>query len=402
MELLKLAGIFISIVLILKLRKNLSLAIGISTLVTALLFQLPLESFVSVVSKSVVSSSTLTILLVFYLVGYLQRMLEARGSLRLAQSSLDGIFKSRRITTALAPFLLGLLPSPSVVLMAGDIVNTSVEDHLNDTEKAFVTSFYRHIPESFLPMFSTILIAINLTEGRIELSSFMLAMVPMILVMMALGHLFYLRRIPKEIKGEHLAFDQSIKRLIQGSWPIALIILWILVLNRPVYEAAIGSIIIFALVGRFRAEELKHYVFSAFEKNLMLSTFFIMIFKDVLMATNVINTLPALFANLPISDALIFALIFFVGTLVGGSQAITVIALPLVFLTIPDAGLPIFILVIGMAFIANQLSPTHVCLPITAEYFKIDFSSLIKESLPTVAAYIVLLYAYYHVLSFIL
>ena len=143
MELIKLGLIFISIVVVLKLRKNLSLAISLATLVTALLFQIPLSQFMDVVSKSIVSPATLTILLVFYLVGYLQRMLEARGSLRLAQSSLDGIFKSKRITTALAPFLLGLLPSPSVVLMAGDIVNQSVGEHLNKEEKAFVTSLDR-------------------------------------------------------------------------------------------------------------------------------------------------------------------------------------------------------------------------------------------------------------------
>lgn len=399
MELLKLSLIFLSIVLILKFRKNLSLAIGVSTLFTALLFQVPLNEFVDVVSQSIVSPATLTILLVFYLVGYLQRMLEARGSLRLAQSSLDGIFKSRRITTALAPFLLGLLPSPSVVLMAGDIVNKSVGEHLRKEEKAFVTSFYRHIPESFLPMFSSILIAINLTEGRIELSAFMLAMVPMIFVMMGLGHVFYLRRIPKLIEGEHPPFKQSILRLLQGSWPIALMILWILALKRPVYEAAIVSILLFMGVGKFRLFELKTYVVTAFEKNLMLSTFFIMVFKDVLMATRVIEGLPQLFVGLPISDALIFALIFFVGTLVGGSQAIAVIALPLLFLTLPNAGLPIFILVMGMAFIANQLTPTHVCLPITAEYFKIDFFALVKQSLPTVGAFVLILYAYYQLLN---
>lgn len=282
MELLKLGLIFISIVVVLKFRKNLSLAIILATLLTALLFQIPLEQFIEIVSKSIVSPATLTILLVFYLVGYLQRMLEARGSLRLAQSSLDGIFKSKRITTALAPFLLGLLPSPSVVLMAGDIVNQSVGEHLNNEEKAFVTSYYRHIPESFLPMFSSILIAINLTEGRIELSSFILGMIPMIIAMMGLGHLFYLRRIPKHIEGAHPPLKESLIKLLKGSWPIALIIIWILAFKRPVYEAALLSIIVFIGVGKFTLPELKKIVFTAFEKNLMLSTFFIMIFKDCL------------------------------------------------------------------------------------------------------------------------
>ena len=87
MELIKLGLIFMSIVVVLKLRKNLSLAISLATLVTALVFQIPLSQFIDVVSKSIMSPATLTILLVFYLVGYLQRMLEARGSLRLAQSS---------------------------------------------------------------------------------------------------------------------------------------------------------------------------------------------------------------------------------------------------------------------------------------------------------------------------
>lgn len=403
MDILKMLLIFASIIIVLKLKKPLFLSIIAATVATALLFQLPVELFFFTLLKSAISWGTLSILLVFYLITFLQRMLEKRGSLNLAQLSLDRLFNNRRITASLAPLFLGLLPSASVVVICGEIVDKSVGDYLTTEEKAFITTYYRHIPESVLPTFSSVIIGITLTQGVVSIASFLIAMLPMVILMVALGYLFYLRRIPKETFRP--SSDNKLKdllNLLKGSWPILLIIALILAFNIPVYIASIISIVLFVFAGRFQPTELVPFVKSAFEKNLLISTFFIMLFKDVLSATGVISTLPESFSKLPLPEFIIFSLIFFFGTVVGGSQAIIVIGIPLVFMTITNAGLPIFVLLMGMTFVANQLTPTHVCLPVTAEYFHISFGTLAKKSLPIVLLLSAAFIAYYFVLTLFL
>lgn len=399
MDVLKLFLVFIAMIVVLRLKKPLFMAILAATVTTALVFQLPVKLFFFTLLESAISWGTLSILLIFYLIMFLQRMMEKRGSLILSQQSLDHLFHNRRITAALAPLFLGLLPSASVVLICGEIVDKIVDNDLTKEEKAFVTSYYRHIPEGVLPTYSAIILGLSLTGGVVSASSFILAMFPMVVLMVTLGYLFYLRKISKEIAlPSEDSKRRSLLNLFKGIWPVLLIITLILALDIPVYIATIISIVLFAFVGRFRLMELAPFIKSSFEKNLLISTFFIMQFKDVLSATGVISSLPEVFATLPLPEFVIFALIFFFGTVVGGSQAIIVIGIPLAFMTITNAGLPLFVLLMGMTFIANQLTPTHVCLPIISEYFQISFGSLVKKSLPIVLILATAFIAYYFIL----
>ena len=58
-----------------------------------------------------------------------------------------------------------------------------------------VTSFFRHIPECFLPTYSSILIA--LAVSGIGAGEFVVAMLPLVAVLFLIGYVFYLRKLPK-------------------------------------------------------------------------------------------------------------------------------------------------------------------------------------------------------------
>ena len=120
-----------------------------------------------------------------------------------------------------------------------------------------------------------------------------------------------------------------------------------------------------------------------------------MLFKDISSVTGVVETLPEVLSTLPLPTFIIYSLIFFFGTLV---STVVVIGIPLVFLSLPTAGLPLFILLMGMGYIDNMLTPTHVCLPIISEYYQIDFSQLIKQSLPIFSLLGLFLFGYYGLL----
>ena len=184
--------------------------------------------------------------------------------------------------------------------------------------------------------------------------------------------------------------------LVISLWPIAVTITIILTMKIPVYMAVVPVIIVSAILNRFSVDELIPMIKTAFETKLIVSTVMIMVFKELLTFTGVIGRLPEYFEKLPIHPAIIFSLIFVIGTLVAGSQAIIALALPLAFATIPNGGLALMILLMCMTYIAMQVSPTHICLAIVTEAFDVSFIELVKKTFPILVIFtaITAIYSY--------
>lgn len=381
LDIVKLIVIFTGIVFFIKLKKPLYISILVGAVISIILYRIPVITSFQLAFKSCTSRDTISLVLAFYTITYVQRMMEKRGHLLLAEKSLDNIFNSRRINAMIAPFVIGLLPSAGAVLIAAPIVQNASGDYLTREEQTFVTSYYRHISEAFLPTYSSILLALDLSG--VDMTKFVVGMLPMVAILFILGYVFYVRKIPKST-GISQSKDKKddIINLIISLWPIAVTITIILTLKIPVYMAVIPVIIVSAVLNKFSVDELIPMVKTAFETKLIVSTVMIMIFKELLTFTGVIGRLPEYFEKLPIHPAIIFSLIFVIGTLVAGSQAIIALALPLAFATIPDGGLALMILLMCMTYIAMQVSPTHICLAIVTEAFDVSFIELVKKTFP--------------------
>lgn len=381
LDIIKLIVIFTGIVFFIKLKKPLYISILVGAVISVILYRIPIITSFQLALKSCTSKDTISLVLAFYTITYVQRMMEKRGHLLLAEKSLDNIFNSRRINAMIAPFVIGLLPSAGAVLIAAPIVQNASGDYLTREEQTFVTSYYRHISEAFLPTYSSILLALDLSG--VDMTKFVVGMLPMVAILFILGYVFYVRKIPKS-NGISQSKDKKddIINLIISLWPIAVTITIILTLKIPVYMAVIPVIIVSAILNKFSVDELIPMVKTAFETKLIVSTVMIMIFKELLTFTGVIGRLPEYFEKLPIHPAIIFSLIFVIGTLVAGSQAIIALALPLAFATIPDGGLALMILLMCMTYIAMQVSPTHICLAIVTEAFDVSFIELVKKTFP--------------------
>lgn len=399
MVILKLIAVFFIMIGVMWWKKPLFIALIASTVGACLIFQMTPDKILTAVGKAITSWDTIQLLLVFYLITYLQRMLECRGNLRKAQWALDGLFNNRRVNASIAPALLGLLPAAGTVLLCGDMVRQSTDQYLEHEEQAFVTSYYRHVPELFLPTYTSILIAISLTDGKVEIGSFVLAMLPMAATLMFLGWLFYLRKLPRsaEAKQDSPA-GTYIRTLGKSLWTLMLTVGLIIAFHFPVYLAVFICIALNILFERFTAKELLPMFKSAFEAKLMVSTVLIMIFKEILAATGVISVLPDIFSKLPIPTFLVFALIFFFGSVVSGSQAIIVLCMEMAMRTPKQGGLALFVLLMCMSYAAMQLSPVHICLTICSGDFKIPLAALLKKTLPVILTFSGVAFLYYALL----
>ena len=131
---------------------------------------------------------------------------------------------------------------------------------------------------------------------------------------------------------------------------------------------------------------------TAFEPIIIFNTILIMMFKDIITYTGVIHELPVFFGGLPIPLPMVFALIFFFGTIISGSNAIIPLCMPMA--AMPDAGVPLLVLLMSSAYAAMQVSPTHVCLFIAAECFKVDIGALVRRNIPMILVFFAVTLAY--------
>ena len=193
------------------------------------------------------------------------------------------------------------------------------------------------------------------------------------------------------------------KLLAQSAWSIALAILIILIFKLPVELAVLICIIINVFVNRFNPKELVPFFKTAFEARLLVSTWLVMIFKEVLAATGVHRTAAGiLFCSCRIPTFLVFALIFFFGTIVAGSQAMIVLCMPMAMATVNSgAALSLFVLLMCINYVAMQVSPVHICLTLCAEDYRVPLSSMVAKTMPMVFVFTAISFLYYGLLRFV-
>lgn len=338
----------------------------------------------------------MSVLLTLYFITFLQRMLGARDQIKLAQKDLNGLFHNRRINAAVAPVFIGLVPCAAAMILCGDIVKEASDGYLEKKEQAFVTSWFRHLPESVLPTYSGVLLMTTLSG--VPVSEFIVGMIVPAIVLAIIGYFPYLHRLPVDPgtpKSENRLKDAV--NLICHLWTILMILVLILGMGIQVVPAVLIVIALAIVMYRFKISELTEAAKSAFEVKLLLNSFLVLVLKEFVAYTGILETLPDMLSALPIPAFMVFALLFFAGTMVSGSSGIIALGTPLAFAAM-DGGMPLMVLLMCMCHAASQISPIHVCLTIASEYYGISLGELIKKTVPASLLFAVLMIGYYLVL----
>ena len=394
MDLIYLCVVFLVIIVVIWLKKPLYMALGGGILTTVLIYRVSLKEALEVFAVQSIASDTISVLLSFYCVTFLQKMLEQRNRLKEAQHSFDMLLRNRRVNAALSSAILGLLPSAAVMTICADMVDKTCGTYLDRKQKTFVSSYYRHIPEMFLPTYSSILLALALTKCSAGL--FVVSMLPMVAVACLLGYLFYLRKMPSSMDpvetGEFRTGE--VLKLAKNLWSLISVVLIIVIFNIPVHFAAIIVIAINFFLDHFQPGEIPHLLKVSAEPGLLCNMYLIMLFKGIISHVGVIDLLPDFFGQFPIPLTLVFSLIIFFGTIISGSQAMIALCLPMAFAAIPDGGLGLLVMLMCITWASMQISPTHVCSFVAAEFYHTTLGDLVVRAIPIVLLFCVIAYGY--------
>ncbi|MBR4742790.1 MAG: DUF401 family protein [Oscillospiraceae bacterium] len=399
--LIKLVILFALLITLMKLKIKLAPAMGITILVSFVLYGFGFAGSFDLLKRATLSFSTFSLVATVYSIFVVQGLLEARGQLKAAQENLSALFNNRRINAAVAPIFIGLLPSAAAVNIAGEIVKDTCKDDIDDECQAFMTTFFRHIPEGILPTYLSIILLCNL--GGVSIPAFVICQLPMAVLFFALGYLLYARKIPKETglpPCENKAAE--VKGVFAHLWSLILIIILVLAFGRSVLFSACAAIVLMLLVYRFRPAELPDILKKACRWNVLASTYLIMVFKEVLKASGAAEELPNALMNIPVPAFLIFMLLFFLAPFVVGSDATSAMFTVMAFSSIPGAGVPLAVLLQTTMYTAMQFSPTHICIHMTADYFDVPFGRITRLMLPIAAVILPAVVLYYLLLTAVL
>jgi integral membrane protein (TIGR00529 family) len=373
-DLLKIGAAFALIVLLLRLRWNLGLVMLTGAIFLGSLYLIGPVRQARVIFSSSMDPVTINLVTGLVLIMVLENIIRKRGVLKRMMEAVVNTAGNRRIAMAVLPGVIGLLPSAGGAAFSAPMVQEAAADaDMRPEHKAFVNYWFRHIWEYCSPLYPGIVLAAAVTKT--PTNTLLLSQLPLPIAVVVVGALLGFRGTAVQaIAGKR---DWSeIKALFVTMLPITISIVLVVVFKLPLAIAMASIVVAMLLFFRYTMSELWTALRESVSLNVMMMVVGIMVFKGMLDASGAIVSLPVFFRQSGLPTGLVlFILPFIVGLLTGLTVGFVGATFPIITAMMgghPDPATVTFAFASGFAGV--MLSPTHLCLLLTLQYFKADMA----------------------------
>ncbi|MFH0801977.1 MAG: DUF401 family protein [bacterium] len=387
LELLKFLLIVALTILLLRKKITLGLVMLINSALLAVLCLMSPLRVLKIAVGAAVAGDTILLILILFLVTLLERILSGSGQLGRMIQALERLVPSRRLRLVLMPAFLGFLPSPGGAMFSAPFVEEAGRPlGLTGDQKAFLNYWFRHVWEFVLPLYPGVVMAISI--AGITYRDFFSITWLYSLASIAAGILFGLLplRLRKEEKKYMGSSPGALRNILVVVFPVLALLGMVLFLK---WDLALSLFLIVAFqfaVSRLPLKRLPHLLKMSFSLQIASLVIGVYVFKDLLSASGLASGIAAYLSSLGIPPILLlFILPCAVGFLTGINQAFVGICFPVILSLIH---LPADLNLLGFAYacgvIGIYLSPMHLCLALSSEYFKTDIPSVFRHLWPPV------------------
>jgi len=382
-EIIKLLVVIAVIIFLIRKKWNLEYVIPLASLLIGVFFNLSLIQIGRNFILALIDPMTLKLIGIIVLVYILSGVLRKVESLRDLVDSLRGMVKDYRLILAFIPALLGLIPMPAGAMFSAPMVK-EIGDRaeLTPEEDTFVNYWFRHIWEFVWPLFPGMILFAGLL--KVEIREVILVQLPLTITAVIVGLIWEYKNLKKD-NGTISKKDifLNLKKLFLGVWPILFII--ILVLRVKIDLLLSLAIVILSLlfinIKKLTLRIIKEIIKNDIDLGVVILIASIMIFQRILQVSGAIEIIPEVFAKLGVHPYIVlFSIPFFIATMTGVGTAALGIGLPILLPIIVqgEANLYYAMLAFTGSFIGVMISPMHLCLAVTKNYFKADLGKIYK------------------------
>lgn len=340
---------------------------------------------------------TYDLLFALYFVVCLEIELRKSGCLKGMVSYLNHLIHSTKVTLAVMPAFLGLLPSVGGARFSAPIVeNASKGMTISPEQKSIVNLWFRHIFEYSSPIVPGMILACSIVG--IGVGELIVHLAWVTILMFVLGWILFvrpmkftdLRAVNKEQKE---AIDLAHCRTDFWLSILPVVAVFCLMVfggvGAAVSMGAIAVLMVPLLMFLNRGVPVMDIFAGALEWKLIRDVTCILLFIQVLDVTGVLSQIVTSFRTAPLPTPVIIAgLSFLIGFLTGMSQGHVAIVMPIVAMLAPAGSLDLAGVALVFGVGGQMVTPTHVCLIVTLDYFKSDFFKTLN---PIIVAEVILL-----------
>lgn len=388
MEIVKLAVVVIIVALLMWRKVDLGISLLTGAIITGVLFGMkPVEILLSI-QKSAINKNTLELLAAVFIILGMGRYMSAGRTLERMVDALEKIIRDRRIAMVIPPALIGLLPTPGGAMLSAPMVDESGNKlNLTAEQKTYINFWFRHLWEYCWPLYPGLIIASVILE--VPIRSMMKEQYLLSAAAIIAGTIFGLIPIKSgkiEISGEDNIWKSFITFNI-SIWQIWAILIGLVLFKLPILVILSVVFIIMAASPKIEFKQkwiLFRKVLSWKIGLLLLSA---MIFKQIVMDSSAVTAVPESLEASGISPYfMLFIIPFIVGLLTGVNQAYVGVGFPLLlpFFGIESIDLKLVMFAYTAGFIGVLISPVHLCLLLTKEYFGAGWGGIYKLMIPSV------------------
>ena len=329
---------------------------------------------------------TYDIILALYFVMALEIELRTSGTLSGMVNALRRVFSSAKALLALMPAFLGLLPSLGGARFSAPIVEElSADLALSQEHKSAINFWFRHIFEFSSPIIPGMIMACNI--AGVPFSEFLKHLSWLTILAFSVGWLILIRplRVPAEPKPQT---DSTRKKhetvdLILALAPVVSTFLLVVFLdmNASLAMGAVTFLLFFVLRATSRFVSVRDTVVGALDTKMLGNVLCILYFIQILTVTGVLPKIVAAFQSSPLPVPVIIACVsFIIGLLTGMSQGHVAIVMPIVA-AMGTGNLDLAGIAMAFGVAGQMLTPTHMCLVVTVDYFHANFFGTLRPVL---------------------
>lgn len=380
MDAVKLIVVFAIIVL--ALRKKLSVAVTLfgAGVITSLLYQVEPSALLAGYWDLLKSRRFLFLTSVIVLITTLGQLLKELRSLERLSEVCKGLYGGNKTAVAVLPPLIGLMPMPGGALLSAPLVGNVLSNSKYVPEfKTASNYWFRHIVEFFWPIYPGLILTEAITG--LPIGSAALMQFPLAVAMTVIGLTFFIRKVDDHHSNQP-HFWRPLGGILSAIWPIALAIAIYGILKVELAWAVLISLVVLVSIARPPRQSLVTALRKGLSYKLVFLIFGTLSFQTALELSGAIGSIPKLSLqfNLP-PELLIFLVCFAAGILTGMVAAFVALSYTLLagFLYQPEIVPSHILLAYLSGYLGMILSPTHLCLIFTNEYFGSDLLKVYRK-----------------------
>jgi integral membrane protein (TIGR00529 family) len=381
---LRIVIIFLVILFLLRQKLNIGYVMLIASCVLAFLYRMTVPLLLQTVENTSLEPITIKLLLALSLIRIFELITREKDVLSDMMTGVRGVFKSRRAVIISMPMLIGMLPSLGGAYFSAPMVKDATAGlGMPPEEKAFVNYWFRHPWEYILPLYPGILLAAAIS--KIPLHAVIAANLTYALVLIGAGFIFSMRGIANSgPSGEGSPRkDKALANAAKSFLPLIAVLFLVMAFHMELHYALLIVILFLFLYYGYRIKDIPRFLRYGFTRDVILLIFGVMLFKETLETSGAVRNLSLFFVKKGIPVFPVLCLLpFTIGLLTGLTSGFVGSTFPLLISITGRAAVPDISLAFAAGYVGVLLSPVHLCLVLTREYFKADLRGVYRRMVP--------------------